>query len=113
MDDAERPARRIERVVRVVERIEHVARDKCRDVGLQANLGARAFPEQREHVEAVDVLHRDVRRVGVGPQLEDLDDVAVSSCAVIRASSMNISTNDLSVARCGKIFLIATSFSKP
>ena len=67
----------VERVVRVVERVEHVARDQRRELGRQPDLRARALAEQREHVEAVDVLHRDVRRVGIGAELEHLDDVAV------------------------------------
>ncbi len=77
MHDAERSTVRVERVVRVVERVEHVARDQRREIGRQPDLCARTFAKQREHVEAVDILHRDVRGVGVVAELEHLHDVAV------------------------------------
>ena len=67
----------VDRVVRVVERVEHVARDQRGELGRQPDLRARTLAQQREHVDAVDELHRDVRRVGVGAELEHLHDVAV------------------------------------
>ena len=63
--------------MRVVERVERVARDQRGDVRGQPDLRARTLAQQREHVDAIDELHRDVRRVGVGAELEHLDDVAV------------------------------------
>ena len=58
MNDAERPALPVERVVRVVERVEHVARDQRGEMRGQTNLRSRALAEQAEDIEPIDELHR-------------------------------------------------------
>ncbi len=77
VNDAELAAVHVGRRVRVVERVEHVARDQRCEIRRQPDLRARTLAKQPEHVEAIDVLHRDVRRVGVGAELEHLHDVAM------------------------------------
>ena len=77
VDDRERRAVVRGRGVRVVERVEDVVHDQRAQRGGQPHLGARALAQQAEHVDAIDELHRDVRRVGVGAELEDLDDLRV------------------------------------
>jgi hypothetical protein len=64
-----------DRVVRVVERVEDLVRDPGRERLIDAAPLARELAEHREHVDAVDVLHRDVERVADPPELERLGDL--------------------------------------
>ncbi len=75
MHDAEGAARVVDEVVRVVERVEHLVRDPRRDLRGELLAALRVLAEQREHVDAVDILHRDEQRGVDAAELERLRDL--------------------------------------
>ena len=84
MHDAQRLAARSQPFVRVVQALGGGGddRDRVRERQRRARLvalarGARLRAQHLAHVRAVDVLHREERRVAVGADVVDLDDVRV------------------------------------
>ena len=65
------------RPVREVEALQDLDHDAERQLDRQRDALPRAATKELAEVEALDVLHRDVQRVVLAPQLLDADDVRV------------------------------------
>ncbi len=77
MHDAERLTGLVPQLVRRVQTIEHLARDRDRDLGGEAPLEPRERAEQRRERRAVHVLHREEVGAVIFAQLLHVHDVGV------------------------------------
>jgi hypothetical protein len=77
VDDAERLARLVGEAVGVVERVEDLVDDPRRELRLDPAVPDRVLAEQREDVDAVDVLHRDEELIVDLAELEGLGDLGM------------------------------------